>query len=236
VSEVRTIASTLLGTVEIVAQPADLEADFRSMTGSAMGKLTGSVALRLWTPKGATLCAVTQVSPTILDVTGRRTAVDALTGDYPTGAWGEESRQYHVTIRVPPRAIGDEMLAARIGVAVGPRCLDEALVKAIWSDDAERSSQINREVAHYTGQAELAEAIQDGLNARKAGDESTATLKLARAVQLAAASANHDTMRLLLAVVDVNDAATGSVRLKRNVAQEDEISLDTRSTKTVALT
>jgi hypothetical protein len=194
------------------------------------------VALRLWTPKGATLRAVTQVSPTILDIAGRRTAIDALTGDCPTGAWGEESRQYHVSIRVPPKAIGDEMLAARIGVVVAGRCVEEALVKAIWTDDAQRSSQVDSQVAHYTGQAELAEAIQDGLNARKAGDERTATLKLGRAVQLAEESANHDTMRLLLAVLDVNDAVTGSVRLKRDVAAEDEMALDTRSTKTVALT
>jgi VWA domain-containing protein len=235
VSELRTIASTLLGTVDIVAQPADLEADFRSMTRSAMGKLTGSVALRVWTPKGATLRALTQVSPTILDITGRRTPIGAQTGDYPTGAWGEESRQYHVSIRVPAKAIGDEMLAARVGVVVGRRSVEEALVKAIWTNDAQRSTPINREVAHYTGQAHLAEAIQDGLNAHKAGDESTATLKLGRAVQLAAESNNHDTMKLLLAVLDIDDAATGSVRLKRNVAQEDEMTLDTRSTKTVGV-
>jgi hypothetical protein len=236
VSELRTIASALLGTVEIVAEPADLAADFRSMTRSAMGKLTGSVALRVWTPKGATLRALTQVSPTILDIAARRTATDALAGHYPTGAWGDESRQYHVSIRVPSKAIGQEMLAARIGLVVGSHCVEEALVKAIWTDDSQRSSEINREVAHFTGQAELANAIQDGLKARRAGDESTATLKLGRAIRLAAQSANHDTMKLLLGVLEVNDAATGSVRLKHDVAREDEMALDSRSTKTVALT
>jgi len=235
VSELRRIASTLLGTVDIVAQPPDLEADFRLMTRSAMGKLTGSVALRVWTPKGATLRALTQVSPTILDITGRRTQIDTLTGEYPTGAWGEESRQYHVSIRVPAKAIGDEMLAARVGVVVGRRSVKEALVKAIWTDDPQRSTPISREVAHYTGQAELAQAIQDGLNAHKAGDEPAATLKLGRAVQLAGESDNHDTMKLLLAVLDIDDPATDSVRLKRNVAQEDEMTLDTRSTKTVGV-
>jgi von Willebrand factor type A C-terminal domain len=173
--------------------------------------------------------------PRFLDITGRRTPVDTPSGDYPTGAWGEESRQYLVSIRVPAEAIGHEMLAARVGVVVDRHSVEEALVKAIWTDDAQRSTRINREVAHYTGQAHLAEAIQDGLDAHKAGDESTATLKLARAVQLAAESNNHDTMKLLLAVLDIDDAATGSVRLKRNVAQEDEMALDTRSTKTVGV-
>jgi hypothetical protein len=34
-------------------------------------------------------------------------------------------------------------------------------------------------------------------------------------------------------VVDVVDAATGTVRLKKSVADADEMALDTRSTKTV---
>ena len=40
-------------------------------------------------------------------------------------------------------------------------------------------------------------------------------------------------MRLLAAVVDVDDAETGTVRLKRDVEKADEMALATRSTKTV---
>jgi hypothetical protein len=92
---------------------------------------------------------------------------------------------------------------------------------------------MNAEVAHYTGQAELAQAIQEGLEAKRVGDDHTATLKLGRAVQLAEAAGNDDTKRLLAKVVDVEDAATGTVRLKRQVETLDEMALDTRSTKTV---
>ncbi len=111
--------------------------------------------------------------------------------------------------------------------------MSQGLIKAAWTGDQALSTRINREVAHYTGQAELADAIQEGLEARKAGDEATATFKLGRAVQLASESGNDGTMRLLHAVVDVDDAATGTVRLKREVADADEMALDTRSTKTV---
>ena len=38
------------------------------------------------------------------------------------------------------------------------------------------TTRINPEVAHYTGQTELAEAIQEGLAAKASGDEETATL------------------------------------------------------------
>jgi hypothetical protein len=52
-------------------------------------------------------------------------------------------------------------------------------------------------------------------------------------VALAQQSGNEDTARLLAEVVDVVDAATGTVRLKKRVEDADEMALDTRSTKTV---
>jgi succinate dehydrogenase/fumarate reductase flavoprotein subunit len=88
-------------------------------------------------------------------------------------------------------------------------------------------------VAHYTGQAELAEAIQEGLEASKRGDAETATARLGRAVALAHQAGNEDTARLLANVVDVVDEAAGTVRLKKKVTAADEMALDTRSTKTV---
>jgi hypothetical protein len=232
VGELRRIASVLLGTVDIIPEPADMAADFQSMTEQAMGKATGNVSLRLWTPQGASVAFVKQVSPTIEDLTARG-PVDALTADYPTGAWGDESRDYHLCVHVQPRDAGEEMLAGRLSLVVDGVLVSQALVKAIWTDDEQLSTRINREVAHYTGQAELADAIQEGLEARKSGDEETATFKLGRAVQLAAASNNNATMKLLSSVVDVQDPATGTVRLKRRVEDADEMALDTRSTKTV---
>ena len=108
-----------------------------------------------------------------------------------------------------------------------------ALVRAIWTDDERLSTRINREVAHYTGQAELAEVIAEGLAARDGGDQATATVKLGRAVQIAHQAGNGDTVRLLQKVVDVDDPNTGTVRLKRQVEKADEMALDVRSTRTV---
>jgi von Willebrand factor type A C-terminal domain/von Willebrand factor type A domain len=233
VGELRRVASTLLGTVDIVAEPSELAADFQSMIERAMGKATNNVSLRLWTPQGASVAYVKQVAPAIADLTARARPVDALTADYPTGAWGEESRDYHLCIQVQPRNLGEEMLAGRFSLLVGEEVVGQALVRAVWTDDEQLSTRINREVAHYTGQAELAEVIQEGLQARKSGDEETATFKLGRAVALATANGNDATMKLLSSVVDVEDPATGTVRLKRSVDDADEMALDTRSTKTV---
>ena len=233
VAELRLIASRLLGTVDIVADPEGLAADFRAMTARAMGRGTADVALRVWTPRGATVSFVKQVAPTIEDLTDRATPVDDLTSDYPTGVWGDESRDYHVSVDVTPRGAGDEMLAARISLVVEGQVVAQGLVRAIWTEDAELSTRINPEVAHYTGQAELAEVIQEGLEARRAGDEAAATCKLGRAVQLASDSGNDGTLQLLGRVLEIDDAPTGTVRLKSHVEDVDEMSLDTRSTRTV---
>ena len=202
------------------------------MIDKAMGKGTNKVSLRLWAPQGAEIAFVKQVAPTLQDLTGRASEVNAQTVDYPTGAWGDESRDYHVCVRVQPREIGDEMLAGRVSLIVDDEPTSQALIKAIWTDDQQLSTRINREVAHYSGQAELADIIQDGLQARKDGDEATATVKLGRAVQIASESGNDGTMKLLRGVVDVEDPATGTVRLRRDVDDADEMALDTRSTKT----
>jgi hypothetical protein len=237
VDELRTIATAMLGTVDIVADPADLAADFRSIMGVAMGKSMADIALRLWTPRGATVRFVKQVAPTVEDLTDRRTEAARQSGDYPLGSWGAESRDYHIAIEVPAGSVGDEMLAGRVSIVhtgtAPEQVLGQGLVKAIWTEDTALSTRISRGVAHYTGQAELADAIQEGLAARKAGDEATATARLGRAVALAAASGNEGTARLLERVVDVVDAPSGTVRLRRVVADVDEMTLDTRSTRTV---
>lgn len=239
VKDVTDIAGALLGSADIVADPAHLSEDFTRMMENVMGKEVADVSLRLWTPVGAEIQYVKQVAPAVQDLTGRRTEAGPRAGDYPTGSWGDESREYHVCVRVPGASVGQEMLAAR-AMLVMPQgagepftTLAQGLVRAVWTDDLASSTAISPQVAHYTGQAELAQAIQQGLEARKLGDVDGATAKLGRAVQLASASGNADTARLLAKVVDVVDAAAGTVRLKAKVADADEMTLETRSTQTV---
>src|SRR5262249_24370723 len=135
VSELRRIAAALLGTVDIVADPAGLAEDFRAMMQAAMGKAPGTVSLRCWTPQGVQVAFVRQVAPEIAELTDRAVQVNPLTADYPTGAWGEESRDFHVCIRVQPRSAGDEMLAGRVSLVEGDGVLSQALIKATWTDD-----------------------------------------------------------------------------------------------------
>src|SRR5690606_11319784 len=70
VEELRGIATALLGTVDIVADPEDLAADFRAMISSSQARALPDVRLRLWTPQGAVLESLRQVAPEVLDLTG----------------------------------------------------------------------------------------------------------------------------------------------------------------------
>ncbi len=231
--ELRLVASTLLGTADGLENPSELPAAFEAMTATAMGKAVADVSLRVWTPAASTIRFVKQAYPQVEDLTARRKTVSERIGDYPTGAWGGESRDYHISIAVPAGGVGEEMLAARVSLVAGDTVLAQSLVLATWTDDTALSTKINQRVAHYTGQAELASAIQEGLAARDAGDIETATSKLGRAVQLAAESGHEDTAKLLKRVVDVVDERTGTVRLKQKVAGNDAELANVRSVKTI---
>lgn len=232
VGEVRRMANALLGTVDLIAAPEELEAEFEALMRTSMGRGVAAADLRVWAPQGAQVLFVRQVAPTVEDLTSRRQVVNPLTGGYPTGAWGDESRDYHVGIRLAAKGIGMEQLAARVQLAVNDAVVAQGLVKALWTDNEELTAKINPAVAHYTGQTELADAIQEGLAAKAAGDEATATAKLGRAVQLAAETGNDEATSRLKKVVQVEDPGTGRVRLRRDVNKLDEMALDTASTKT----
>src|SRR5829696_8782562 len=181
VAEVRRIAQSMLGTVDIIPSVEEMGQVFAELMQQSMSRGVPDAQLRVWSPQGAEVMFVRQVSPSVEDLSSRRVAVNPLTGSYPTGSWGDESRDYHVSVRLSPQA------------------------------------------------------IQDGLAAKAAGDVDTATVKLGRAVQLAAETGNNEATAKLRKVVDIDNVETGTVRLKRAVDKADEMALDTASTKTTRI-
>ena len=92
VKELRTVSTTLLGTVDIVPDPSGLAADFAAMMENAMGKQVADVSLRVWTPQTATLKFVKQVAPAVEDLTGQAHPDGPAGGRLPdrgVGAGGE---------------------------------------------------------------------------------------------------------------------------------------------------
>ncbi len=240
VEQLQKISTKLLGTTDIIPAPAQINADFQAILKKALGKSVTDVFLRLWTPQGANVKYCKEVSPAIVDLTPRARQSKPQVRDYPTGAWGKgESRDFHFCIEVAPGAVGDEVLAGRASLMYWTGGVEhkaaEARIVAIWTDDEGKSTKIDRMVAHYTGQAELAQSIQDGLDARAAGDVDKAAAFLGNAVRIAHESGNEATAKLLRNVVDIQDVEKGTVRLKGRVAKEDEMALETRSTKTARI-
>lgn len=252
VAELRTISSALHGTVDLVVKPAGLAEDFRAMMASSMRKAVGEVGLRLWTPVGATVRFVEQTTPTLVDLSARRVESGPQTGDYPTGSWGTESRDYHLCVEVEPGAVGEEKLACRV-TFVHPgadgtgqpleqtfshtepdgstKDFSSARVRVAWTGDLAQSTVINDRVALVTGKAELAKAVQDGLTAHQRGDPDQAIDHLSRARELA--EQIEDT-NLLGRLDQIYDPDAGTFRLN-TMSDQEEMRLDIESTKTTLL-
>jgi hypothetical protein len=232
------IANTLLGNADIIPSAELMEGAFREAIAAALAKGIADVRLRLWSPKTVSVATIKQVSPEIVDLAPLKVRRDDKTIEVPTGAWADESRDYHVTLTFAPGEIGDEMLACRPSVVYESEgkeivAAGAAPVIATWTSDATRATRISPQVAHYTGQQELADSIREGLAARERGDVDQATKLLGNAAKIAAGSGNEEVTRRLKHVVDIVDAPTATVRLKTAVSKADELVLDLGGTRTV---
>ena len=230
VAELRKVATALRGTYDIVADPDGLSVDFSGLMMQSLGRQVAELSLRVWTPQGAEIVALKQMEPP-LDLAGSRAADGPLVGDYTTGAWGDECRDFYLSVRVPAGAVEDKMLVARVTLLVGDEAVGQGLVTAEWTDDVTKSTRMNKQVADAIGEGELADAIQEGVDAYRAEDIATATDRFEKAVQIATESGNDDAIDRLSKIVDI-DTVTGRVRPKAKVDKIDLMTVETRSTRT----
>jgi len=230
VAEVRKVATALVGTVDVIATPEELESDFTGMMRDALQKQVADVSLRVWTPQGAELVALKQIEPP-LELTSSRVDAGPLAGDYATGSWGDEARDFYLSVRVPAGEVDEEMLAARVTLLVAGEPSGQALVRAVWTDDDVKSARMNKQVADAMGVTEMADAVQEGVDALRAGDDSTATDRLGKAFRMARAAGNEDVIERLERVVE-EDPVTGRIRPKKHREEIDMMILEARSTRT----
>ena len=231
VAELKKIANALLGTQDIIPDPAGLRADFASMMEASLSRQIGAVTLRVWTPQGGQVVLLKQMEP-IVDLIGARVETSPLIGEYPTGSWGDESRDYHLCVRVPPGEVGDEKRVGLVTLTVDGEPVGQASILARWTEDEALSTRINRRVAEVMGETELADAMQDGVEALRADDMSKATGLFGKAARLAHESGNSEALDRLAKVVDIEDPATGRVKAKPRVDEVDVMILESRSVRT----
>jgi hypothetical protein len=229
------IAEALMGTAKLVASGDEIAADLKETFDHASARRAPDVKLRLVVPpKMASIVRVQRVSPTVIDLTKDGIAVDERTFDYPTGAWSAEERDFHVVIEMKQAgAIGEQMRIARTALVIGDKVEDQPAVTVTWSNDARMTTRIDPQVAHYTGQAELATATREGFEALEKGNAQEATVKLGKAMKLAQESGNEEATRRLGKVVDVVDAGKGTVKLRSGVQKSDLLDAEVGATRTV---
>lgn len=236
-AELKNIANTLLGTADAVPNPDQLEENFKVALAKAMAKDVGDVRLRIQTPKSVKLVTIKQVSPEIVDLSKLVKRVDDKNIDIPLGAWGTENREYQIAFELVPQSEGEEMMAGKPKIVFTQNgqeiIIDGERIVAAWSSDILRTSRINEQVAHYTGQEELAKSIKEGLEAKARGDIDSATVLLGNAAKIAVQSGNEEVTARLKKVVDIVDADQGTVRLKSNASKAADLELDMGGTMTI---
>jgi uncharacterized protein YegL len=234
--QLRLIAGKLLGSADAVPNPEQLEIHFKEALAQALSKGIGDVRLRLQMPKSCKILTVKQMSPEIVDLSILAKRVDERNLEVPLGAWGEESRDYHVAFELEPQPAGEEMMACRPRIIYSQNgaevVSDGPRIVAAWTTDESLTTRINSHVAHYTGQEELANSIREGLEAKARGNIDQATVLLGKAAKIAIETGNEEVTQRLKKVVDVIDADQGTVRL-RAANKAADLELDMGGTRTV---
>ncbi|MEV4505022.1 VWA domain-containing protein [Streptomyces klenkii] len=232
-TELRQIAGRLHGIADAVEHDSDLEAEFRRMMRKAMDKSLPGIRIRVRLRVGSELAFFKQVFPTELDLTQEGLRTGERTWEFPTGAWGDESRDYHLCVSADPTGdpLGEDMQLASLAlVAEGAGDHPAETVISVprpvpllvhWTDDPVLSTRIDPRVARYSGYADLGRAVNAGCEAFEAGRLGTAEEEWGRAVRLAHDLGDEKMLRRLRRLVEVLDAGEGRVRLRDEITAGD---------------
>ncbi|MFJ5986320.1 VWA domain-containing protein [Lentzea sp. NPDC092896] len=228
--ELLRIVSALNGTADAVREETDLIEDFTVIMRAAMRKVVPELLIRIDTPPFARVRFLRQTFPTQVDLTGLDSPAGALTAVYPTGSWGEESREFHVCVDVELDGLELSeyqiaevgLVPVRAGTERDPVPGTEKPIVAQWTENTVLSSVMDSQVAHAMNQAELGRAVMAGCEAYDAGQLEQAALQWGRAVAFASAQNNEKVLARLHRLVDVvGDPANGEVRIRTDLEQLD---------------
>jgi hypothetical protein len=240
VHEMRLVSEQLSGTVALVAEPEALPEAVAEATAGAAAKRVADVELSVWTPSGAVIRYVKQVDPVLRDLTDSRIPGDAVrTVGFPTGAWGQETRTFHICVEVAPGELGQEKLAARVQLtARGPEAVEvlgEGKIRAVWVDDETLVMRVVSKVGPYGGPAEAELWVDPELGdlerelAGLADELSQAEAELAEVRNLLAVfgRAHARMFAPLLAELDEIEARIAEVHAERSGRADDQRDAET---------
>jgi Mg-chelatase subunit ChlD len=230
--ELRRIAGALQGEVEAIVDIANLRDDFTRLMAHAQAILVPEVYLRLKLDSRFRLESVKQIRPTENDLTGHRIPRDGGEIDVPLLAWGEESRDYLMVLRVNPgTSADDELRAARVDIIAhrpgdGPPvpCAEPAAVVVRWLSHR-APPPVNQSVTQAMDRVRLGAATRAGIDAYERGDTETALREFIVAVGIARSLGASGHLARLLRLVTIDDF--GGVRLRPGISAADLRIVDT---------
>ncbi|WP_103347574.1 VWA domain-containing protein [Amycolatopsis sp. CA-128772] len=229
--DLQRIASVLRGSADAVLEDAELAGDFRRLVERAMGRTVPDLRLRMTTMPYSRLRFVKQVFPTEVDLTAQ-CRTDGRVLELPTGAWGDELREYHLCLDVSAGELTryEDLLLGTVALAEGADdpVGDPQAVVGYLTDDLALSSVPDDQVARVTGQAELGRAVRAGWDAFERDDRPEAAREWGTAVRLATELGNTEILKRLGRLVDLRD--DGGVAFKEGVRPRDGFSLVLGST------
>ena len=191
---------------------------------SALGRAVGDVKLRVRTPRGSAVTLVQQVAPTIEDLTRSGRARRRADGRLPDRRVGRRAAGLPPAHRRPARCPGRRD-AGGTGEPGGRRRGTVSVTDPGGVDRRRGLVDRGSIPRSLTTRARPSwrRPSRTGLEARRAGDDASATSQLGRAAQLAAESGNDGTLRLLAAVVDIDrcDGRDGQAQARRRRGRRD---------------
>jgi Mg-chelatase subunit ChlD len=229
--DLQRIASALRGSADAVLEDAELAGDFRRLVEQAMGRTVPDLRLRLTAMPYTRLRFVKQVFPTEVDLTAQCRA-DGRVLELPTGAWGDEQREYHLCLDVDAAELTrhEDRLLGTVALLEGADTVvsDRLPVVGYLTDDLALSSVPDENVARITGQAELGRAVRAGWDAFEREDRAEAAREWGVAYRLATDLGNAEILKRLTRLIDVRE--DGAVAIKDGVRPRDGFSLVLGST------
>jgi len=232
--ELRRIADSLQGTIAAIIDIADLRADLTRLMEHAKRLLIPRACLRLKLDRRFQLESIRQVRPTPNDLTDHCLHSGSGEVDVPLLAWGEETRDYLVVLRVNPatlplaevRAAGVKILAGTADEDLTPCSAPVPVVvrRLPYRDRPPMPVTVTR--AHDL--VRLDEAVRASVAAYERDDKDAALRELADAVRITRQYGTPGHRTLLERLVTIDEY--GGVHLRDDITREDLLVVGTGTT------
>ncbi|MFI7014198.1 VWA domain-containing protein [Streptomyces sp. NPDC050164] len=220
--ELTRIVTRLHGTADAVLKDSDLTAEFEAMVRASMGRAVADLRIRVNFLPSSGIRFFKQMFPTELDLTdtGRQTGLRTV--EFPTSAWGNETRQYHLCLKADPDGAPryEDLQLGYVQVLVESATIpppDPVPVLVHWTEDSRPSTELHPALTHLTLYTKLGQAISRAYDAYEGGDLTTTEVRLSEAVRLAHQLGDQSLLSRLADLLDITDPAAGLVRLRKPV-------------------